>query len=44
MPKQDEDEARLRGAPGWPGPVGWWYLPLIWLVVLAAAVLAWSFT
>jgi hypothetical protein len=24
----------------WPGPVGWWYIPLIWLIVLLVAALA----
>jgi hypothetical protein len=31
----------VRGTWSWPGPVGWWYIPLIWLIVLLVAALAW---
>jgi hypothetical protein len=30
-----------RGTWSWPGPVGWWYIPLIWLIVLLLAALGW---
>jgi hypothetical protein len=30
-----------RGTWSWPGPVGWWYIPLIWLIVLLVAALGW---
>jgi hypothetical protein len=42
MAKQYDDPSE-RGTVSWPGPVGWWYIPLIWLVVVLAVVLAWSF-
>lgn len=43
MPKP-EDDARWSTASTWPGPVGWWYIPLIWLVIVLVATLAWSYT
>jgi hypothetical protein len=27
----------------WPGPVGWWTIPLVWLLVLMVAMIAWSY-
>ena len=42
MPKQYDDLPK-RGTVSWPGPVGWWYVPLIWLVVAFVAALAWTF-
>jgi hypothetical protein len=42
MPKQ-LDDTRPYENTAWPGPTGWWYLPLIWLVVVLVAMLAWSF-
>lgn len=42
MPQSDED-MRWQRAAAWPGPVGWWYLPAIWLVIVLIAALAWSF-
>jgi hypothetical protein len=42
MPKHHE-VPRENDATAWPGPVGWWYVPLIWFVVLFVAALAWSF-
>lgn len=37
------DGWRAFEALSWPGPVGWWYFPLFWLVALLFATLAWSF-
>jgi hypothetical protein len=42
MPRHNE-VTREHDPTAWPGPVGWWYVPMIWLVVLFAAALAWSF-
>jgi hypothetical protein len=36
MAKQYDDPSE-RGTVSWPGPVGWWYIPLIWLVVVLAS-------
>lgn len=37
------DGGRVFETLSWPGPVGWWYFPLFWLVALLFAALAWSF-
>ena len=39
--KHDEHK-RMPAVDGWPGPVGWWYLPSIWAIVLFVAALAWA--
>lgn len=38
------DGGRALDALSWPGPVGWWYFPLFWLVALLFAALAWCFS
>jgi hypothetical protein len=42
MPKQ-HDDSPVHDPASWPGPVGWWYVPLIWTVVALAAALIASF-
>jgi hypothetical protein len=39
--KHDGDR-RAPAVDGWPGPVGWWYLPSIWAIVLLVAALGWA--
>ena len=34
-------DRRVHAVYGWPGPVGWWYLPSIWAIVALVAALAW---
>ena len=41
MRKHDKDRG-VHALYGWPGPVGWWYLPLIWAIIALVAGLAWA--
>ncbi len=36
------EETLPHSAVAWPGPVGWWYIPLFWLVVVLVTVLFWA--
>jgi hypothetical protein len=40
--RKQQDDISMPDTVSWPGPVGWWYIPLIWTIIAVAAALYWT--